>query len=126
VTLIIKGRINPMEESFPSFKKIAKIAGITYPIQMAASIAGYIPPSQLIVSSDVAQTASNIIASERLFRFGIASNLVTYITVVLTWSLYQLLKPVNRNLALLAVFLRLAATMVLSVGVTEPTKPNHA
>lgn len=53
-------------------------------------------PSQLYVSGDVAQTASNIIAHERLFRLGIAADLFTFIAdVALVWALYVLLKPVG-------------------------------
>lgn len=109
-----------MEETFPSLNKSARIAGVAYIIAMATSIVGFIPPSQLIVSEDAAQTASNIIANERFFRVGIASNLLTYIIdVALIWALYQLLKPINQKLALLAVFLRLIETASLAVGVID-------
>jgi len=57
------------------------------------------------------KTTNNIIAHERLFRIGIANNIVTFaIDVVLIWALYLLLKRVNRSLALLAVFFRLIET----------------
>ena len=62
----------------------------------------------LIVGGDATQTAQNIVNSEPLFRIGIASDLATYIAVLLaTWALYVLLRPIDRNLALLAVFFRL-------------------
>jgi Domain of unknown function (DUF4386) len=62
----------------------------------------------LLVCGDPTQTAQNIINSERLFRIGVASDLATYTAVLLaTWALYVLLRPVDRNLALLAVFFRL-------------------
>lgn len=74
---------------------LAKVAGITYLIQMAASILGYIPP-QRFTSGTITQVATNIMANEGFFRIGIASNLLTYLTVVvLTWALYLLLKPIN-------------------------------
>jgi hypothetical protein len=80
-----------------------------YLIQMATGVFTQIyARGSLIVSGDPAQTAQNIIDSERLFRIGIASDLATYTAVlVATWALYVLLRPVNRNLALLAVFFRL-------------------
>ena len=52
-------------------------------------------------------------ANERQYRIGIANNIITFaIDVVLIWALYVLLKPVNRNLALLAVFFRLVETTI--------------
>src|SRR5258706_10719685 len=57
-------------------------------------------------------------ANERLYRIGIANNIVTFaIDVVLIWALYVLLRPVNRNLALLAVFFRLVETTIACVAI---------
>jgi hypothetical protein len=57
-------------------------------------------------------------ANEQLYRIGIANNLITFaIDVVLIWTLYVLLKPVNRNLALLAVFFRLVETTIACVAI---------
>jgi hypothetical protein len=70
-------------------------------------------PSTLVVSGDAAKTASNIMAKERLYRIGIANNIITFaIDVPLIWALYVLLRPVSRNLALLAVFFRLVETTI--------------
>jgi hypothetical protein len=47
-------------------------------------------------------------AHERLFRIGIACDLIYCVgVVVLLTALYVILKPVNRGLALLAAFWRL-------------------
>ena len=80
-----------------------------YLIQMATGVFAEVwARGSLIVRDNPTQTAQNIIDSEQLFRIGIASDLVTYICVLLaTWALYVLLKPIDRNLALLAVLLRL-------------------
>jgi hypothetical protein len=76
----------------------------------------FVVKSSLIVRGDATQTAQNIIGSERLFRIGIASDLASATGVVaLTWALYVLLKPVDRNLALLAAFWRLAEAAILCV-----------
>src|SRR5439155_22002458 len=75
-------------------------------------------PSSLVVSGDAAKTASNIITNERLYRIGIANNIITFaIDVVLIWALYVLLRPVNRYLALLAVFFRLIETTIACVAI---------
>jgi hypothetical protein len=65
-------------------------------------------PSMLIVPGDAATTARNIMASESLFRLGIASSLLSQL-VGIFWVLvlYQLLKPVNKNMAVLMVIFNL-------------------
>jgi hypothetical protein len=61
-------------------------------------------PARFIVRGDATATASNIIASESLFRFGIVGNLFTFIAnIFLALALYQLLKVVSKNLASLMV-----------------------
>ena len=80
-----------------------------YLIQMATGVFTQLyARGSLIARGDSAQTAQNILASERLFRIGIVSDLITYTAVLLgVWALYVLLRPVDRNLVLLAVFFRL-------------------
>jgi hypothetical protein len=81
-----------------------------------ALFAGIYVMSQLIVSGDAAQTARNIIAHERLFRIGIASDLAAFAAdVVLIAALYLVLKPVNRGLALLGAFFRVIETAIMVV-----------
>src|SRR5439155_17928756 len=70
----------------------------------------------LIVPGDAAQTARNIAASERLFRIGTVSDLITFAgDAILVWALYVVLKPVNGNVALLAAFLRIVECAILGV-----------
>jgi hypothetical protein len=89
--------------------RVARLAGALYLVQMATGVfAEVFVRGSLVVRGDPAQTAQNIIDSERLFRLGIASDLVCYTAVlVATWALYVLLRSVDRNLAVLAVLLRL-------------------
>lgn len=89
--------------------RVARLAGAMYLITMATAIFGesYVRGS-LIAGGDATKTAQNIIEFERLFRVGIATDLATFTGVlVLIWALYVLLRPVERNLALLALLLRL-------------------
>ena len=101
--------------------KAARLAGLLFLIAMVTGLfAEFFVrfPSTLIVSGDVTKTASNIMANERLYRIGIANNIITFaIDVALIWALYVLLKPVNRNLALLAVFFRLVETTIACVAI---------
>jgi hypothetical protein len=85
-----------------------------YLIPMATAIFGEsFIRGKLIVRGNATQTAQNIIGSERLFRIGIATDLVTFTGVlVLIWALYVLLRPVDRNLAILAAFSRLVEVAI--------------
>jgi Domain of unknown function (DUF4386) len=104
-----------------SQSKAARLAGLLYLVAMATGLFAefYVHfPSTLIISGDAAKTASNIMANEQLYRIGITNNIITFaIDVVLIWTLYVLLKPVNRNLALLAVFFRLVETTIACVAI---------
>jgi hypothetical protein len=88
--------------------KAARIAGAMYLIGMATAIfAEAFVRGSLIVSGDATRTAQNIFGSELLYRIGIATDLFTFTTVVvLTWALYVLLRPVNKELVVLAVLFR--------------------
>jgi hypothetical protein len=94
----------------------ARIAGALFLLTIVAGGFGeFSVPSKLIVFSDAAATAKNVIASGRLFRVGFASYLVEALCdTALALVLYVLLRPVHRNLALLASFFRLVSTAVFA------------
>lgn len=70
-------------------------------------------PSRFIVRGDAAATASNIMASQMLFRLGIVGTLFTFTAnIFLALALYQLLKVVNRNMASLMVILLLVGVPI--------------
>jgi hypothetical protein len=98
-----------------SINKIARIGGIFYLIIIVAGLYGEMfVRSKLIVSGDAAATANNIIASQSLWRSGIAADLLMHICdVPLMLVFYLLLKPVNKNLALMALLFNLIQTAVL-------------
>ena len=85
--------------------KIARVAGFLYLLMAPFGFFGmFYVPSILIVPGDAAITANNIMASESLFRSGIVSTLmVQIINILMILVLYKLLKPVNKNHALLMV-----------------------
>ena len=87
-----------------------------YPIQMALAVFGEMfARGRLVVPRDAAQTAANIRGSETLFRLGIAGDLLIYTSlIVLIWGLYVILKPVNRDGALLGAFFRIAEQAILA------------
>ena len=103
----------------PEQRTAAKVAGSIYLIAMATSMFAelYLRDS-MIVPRDAAQTALNIAAAERFFRLSSVIHLLTFATdAVMAVALYTILKPVNRSLALLAAFWRLADCAILSVAV---------
>jgi hypothetical protein len=100
-----------------SQQKAARVAGIAFLITMAAVIfANFAIHERLIVAGNAAETARNIVAHERLFRIGLACDLIYCAgLVVLLTALYVILEPVSRGVALLAALSRLvyALTWVL-------------
>jgi hypothetical protein len=102
-----------------SQRRAARVAGFMYLLTLATALfAEFGVRGRLVVSDDIARTASNIMASDVLYRIGVACDLITIAgTVVVVVALYQLLEPVNRGLALLAAFWRLAECAILA-GIT--------
>src|SRR6266545_4434854 len=100
-----------------SQRKAARVVGFSYLFALLPAIfAEFYVRTQLIAFDDAAQTARNIMAHERLFRLGTASNLSVFaVDVVLIIALYVVLKPVNRNLALLATGWGLIETATLAL-----------
>lgn len=99
-------------------QRITRFAGLLYLLQMTTGVFGFWAHGTLTAAGDPAQTARNIMASERLFRVGTLADVVTTVLVVtLTWALYVLLKPVDRNLALLAAFLRIVENAVAAAAI---------
>jgi hypothetical protein len=101
-----------------SQRKAARVAGFAFLFGIAVVIAAnYGIDFRLIVPGNAVDTARNIIAHETLFRINIACNLIYVVdVVVLLAALYVILRPVNRNLALVATFCRLV--FALTWGIT--------
>ena len=93
----------------------ARIGGILYLVIIVAGLTGEMfVRNSVIVSGDAAATAANLVASRSIWRVGIAGDLVMHLCDVgLMLVFYVLLRPVSRNLALLAVLFNLIQTAVL-------------
>lgn len=89
----------------------ARLGGVLYLLIIFLGLFGEaLVRSRLIVSGDAAATAANLRTSEFLWRLGIAGELVLLLcAVALTLIFYMLLRPVSRELALLAVFFNLVS-----------------
>src|SRR5689334_21753207 len=89
----------------------ARIGGALYQIIIVIGLFGEATVrDKRIVSGDAAATARNIMASESLWSFHIAAELFLLIcAIVLLMILFVLLKPVSRELTLLALFFNLVS-----------------
>jgi hypothetical protein len=97
-----------------SINRTARLAGALYLALMPFGFFGIIyVPSVLVVSGDAATTSRNIMSSEWLFRTGTVSHLISQIVFIfLVLALYRLLKPVNKDHAVLMVVLALPAVPI--------------
>jgi hypothetical protein len=93
---------------------LSRIGGVLYLIIIVVGLFGEaFVRNRLIVSGDAAATAANIRSMESLWRFGIAAEFFLEIcTVALALIFFVLLRPVSRDLALLAVFFNLVSLAV--------------
>jgi hypothetical protein len=97
--------------------KRARMAGFFYFIYFVAQITSDLWRDSFIVPGDAAATASNIMAREWLFTITAVGDLVTAALFFLAaWALYVLLKPVNKNLALLFMLFNLAGVAIHSMS----------
>ena len=109
--------MNSISTANESGYNAAKVAGFTFLLAPATVIvANYGINLRLIVPGNAVDTARNIMAHETLFRLNIACNLLYVVIVaVLLTALYEILKPVNRNLALVATVCRLVFALMWGV-----------
>jgi len=102
-----------------STEHTARLAGVLYLVNGVTGFFGIVyVPTKLIVSGNTAATASNILASERLFRLGVVSELICAAEFIyLVWVLYRLLSGVNKTHAALMVMWGLACIPIMCVNV---------
>lgn len=109
-----------------SQRKAARVAGFMFLFTTTTGLVAEIIRTILILPGNAAETGNNIMANLQLFRFGIAIDLITFMTaVILSVSLYILLKPVSKNLALLALLWRFGENIILMVGTVSSYKVLH-
>ncbi len=88
--------------------------GVLYLIIIVAELYGEVVRGRLLVAADPTATACNIMASGLLFRSSIAGDLFMHVCdVPLTLILYVLLRPVSKDLSLLAGIFSLLQTAIL-------------
>lgn len=94
----------------------SRIVGFCYLLTICAGVFDHIfVGGRIIVPGDPAATARNLVALEPLYRLAFAMDLVPLYAIV-TVLLYELFKPVNASLSLLAAFSSLAGGAVGSAA----------
>lgn len=93
----------------------ARIGGVLYLIIIVSGIFSELfIRDKLIVFGDPTATANNIIASQFLWRLGIFGDLLMHVCdIPLMVIFYLLLRPVNKDLAFIAVLFNLVQTAVM-------------
>jgi len=93
---------------------LARMAGVLFLLTILAGVfaQGFVS-ERLIVFSDAALTANNILANKGLFRLGYTVYLIEMASQIATTALfYLLLRPVSNSVALVAAFLELSASII--------------
>ncbi len=99
-------------------RRYARTGGALYLaiIVLGAFAAGFVA-NKLLVPGDAAATAHNILASPGLWRLSVAGDLMVVLCAVpLLWIEYLLLRPVSKQLVLLAVLFNLVSLAVEAIS----------
>ena len=97
-----------------SQRKAVRVAGFMFLFSLMVPFLNWtFLLSKFIVAGNIMATANNIVANQLLFRIGMTIELIMSAgLIVLALALYIILKPVNRNLALLALLWKLVEATI--------------
>lgn len=111
--------LNNLEKSR---QKTVKVAGFMFLFAFIVPTLNWaLVLSKFNVAGDALATANNILVNTFLFRLGITVELFMSVgLIVLGAALYVLLKSINKNLALLALILKLVEAALMAVTVLLP------
>ena len=97
--------------------RMARIAGLFYLFNILTIFLAIFCFRGIIVPRDAAATAANLLAHEAQYRLGLSLEVIsTACSIVVAVLFFALLKPVDKNLSLLAAVFRLMACALALVG----------
>lgn len=95
----------------------ARVAGFFWLVTFVAGSFSLMTYQKVIVAGNAAATAANMLRQASLFRMSVAADLLaTVCYIVVTVLVYELLKPVNRKVSLLAAAFGLAGCVLGGVS----------
>ena len=105
-----------------TLQKAVKFAGLFFLLNLIVPLLNWsLVLSKFTVAENVQATTNNIMANELLFRFGITIELFMSVgLIILAVLLYIILKPINKSLAMIALFLKLTEATLMAVTVLIP------
>jgi len=104
-----------------SLRTASLIAGLGLAlIVVLAPLGNFVAVQPLLTPGDAAKTAQDILNSESLFRWGIASLVLTAVLdMIVAGALFVVFEPVSRGVSMMAALFRVAYTAVFLVGITQ-------
>ena len=111
----------PETDANRSIRQASITAGAGLLLMSALAGFGYqVAVKGLVTHGNAAKTATDIMAHQSLFRFGILSLiLVGALDVVVAWALYRVFKPVSERISMLAAWLRIVYAGIFAVAITQ-------
>ena len=95
----------------------ARVTGFLFLWLIITGLAGALTISHIVGSGTFAESAKRVVASERLYRVALSSELIeTLSALLLAFALYATLKPVDKLLAQMAMYWRLGESLIGGVG----------
>ena len=100
-----------------STRTVARVVAVFFLMTIVLGGVGESIPDRLVVPADAAATAARILAQTTLMRLGFATFMVELgCEIVTTVLFYELLKPVNRGISMLAAFFSLARITIKAIS----------
>ncbi len=109
------------EEANSSVRRGSLVAGLgILLVAVLAAVGQLVVIEGLVTEGNAAKTAEDILTSEGMFRLGVATwYVVAVLDLVVAWAVLQVFSPVDRGIARLAAWSRLAYSAVLMVAVSQ-------